>query len=171
MIFWLVSVAILAAWAWTTLCAFRDCWPFGLVVLFLGALVAALVWLLVAGAAVGMGLNHLVGPNRVDTYSVPLKALASDSSVEGRSYFLGGGYVEGKRVLSFVQTNDDGSFTPGQVDGADSRVFEDSSSAPVLIVREHVADHWWISPEMTLFKKYEFTVPEGSVTEQYSVTP
>lgn len=171
MIFWILTAAIVIAWAWMTIYTLYADWPYGLVVLFLGGLIAGLLWGLIAVGGVGLGLNALVGPNRVDTSTVPLKALASDSSVEGRSYFLGGGYVEGKRVLSFVQTNEDGSFTPGQVDGSDSRVFEDSGSAPVLTIREHVADRWWISPEMSLFKKYEFTVPAESVAEQYSVTP
>lgn len=171
MLFWILTVVIVLVWVGLTVYMFREDWPLGLGMFFLGGICAGLIWVLVVVGGAATGLNYLVGANRVESETVQLKALGSDSSVEGRFYFLGGGHVDGKRVLSYIRVNADGSFTPDQVDGAESRVHESDTSAPELVTHTHIADHWWVSPAMPLFEMYEFTVPTGSVAEGYSVTP
>lgn len=171
MIFWVVTAVIVVVWALLTIGMFIDDWSLGFAVLFLGGILAFLVWLLVACGVVLVGLNHAVGANSEAVEETPLKSLGSDSSVEGRFYFLGGGHVDGKRVLSYIGVNEDGSFTPGQVDGSSSRIHESDGSAPVMLTRFHIADHWWVSPAVPLFDTYEFTIPTGSVAEGYTVTP
>lgn len=114
----------------------------------------------------------MIGYNKVEhvaTYD--LKSLGADSSVSGRSYFLGGGYIDGKRVLSYVMENADGSFTPDQVDANDSKIYEDEGTEPEMRAYEHSADYWWLAPSVFTTYTYEFTVPNGTVVEEYTVAP
>lgn len=172
MIFWVVTVLFVALWAWAVIYFTRDDGIVGFLMAFLmGGMIAVLVWFLVAVALVGVAGSHLAGANKTETHSVPLKALGSDSSVGGRSYFLAGGYVEGKRVLSYIRENSDGSFTPGQVDARSTRVFEEDQK-PELVWHVHSARHWWLFPaDVEISRSYELYVPEGSVSEEYNVAP
>ena len=171
MIFWIVTAVIVVIWIGAVVTLTQEDGLGGfLMAFFVGGLFAGVVWLIIGIGLIGAGATRLVGANQTDTYPVPLKALGADSSTTG-TIFLGSGFVDGKRVLSYIQENDDGSFTPGQVDSSASRVYE-VDTKPELVWHVNNADHWWLYPvEVEVSRSFEFYVPEGSVSEEYNVTP
>lgn len=171
MIFWILTAIIAIAWVGTTVALWWDDWADGLFVLFVGGILAGAAWGLLAVLLVGNGIPRWIGVNHIESETANLRALGADSSVEGRFFFLGGGYINGERVLSYIRENGNGSFTPDQVTGSASEVFESDDATPTMVTREHVADYWWLAPPVTVGWTYEFTVPVGSVAEQYRVEP
>lgn len=171
MIFWIVTGLILLVWVGAVISSTMEAGIGGfLATFFLGGLLASLVWLLVGVGVIGAFGMRAVGANQTETHSIPLKALGADSTSAGQM-FLGSGFVDGKRVLSYIYENEDGSFTPGQVDSSKSRVFE-VERKPELVWHVHSANHWWLYPsDVEVSRSYEFYVPEGSVSEEYNVTP
>lgn len=171
MIFWVLTAIIAIAWGWVTIYFWLDDWMDGVFALSLGTIIAGLVWGLLVLLLVGQGIPRWIGVNHIESETSKLRALGADSSVEGRFFFLGGGYINGERVLSYIRENGNGSFTPDQVTGSASEVFESDDATPTMVTREHVADYWWLAPPVTVGWTYEFTVPVGSVAEQYRVDP
>lgn len=170
MLFWLIPVvAVVPAVIWIVKEA-TAYYGFDIEDAVLAGIVAVL------GSAAGIGVLALVmevlPSNTSDQYTTPLKALGSDSSVSGRSYFLGGGYVEGSRVLSYIRENDNGSFTADQVKAKYAQVWEDEEENPSFTTVTYYKDYPWVWPGKWKHSyRWEFHVPEGSVSSEIEVKP
>lgn len=99
-----------------------------------------------------------------------LVAMGNAGSIEGRSYFLGGGYVDGKNVINYIERLEDGGSQLKQVDASESTVYEDSLE-PSLTIKNYEGNNWWISPFSThSATQYIFHVPENSVVSSYELS-
>lgn len=104
-----------------------------------------------------------------ETQTVDLRAVGTSSAIEGRSYFLTGGYVKEQRVLNFIY-QEDGYSVMSQAKASKSRIFE-GDDKPHVDIEYTVHENWWITPfKFYLDTKYDFHIPAGSVVEEYSVT-
>lgn len=163
MIFWILLAVILAGAVWALIAHVRDSMP-GLgvflffVVVVLGSIAAAMVLSICA-----------LGFPQAETSRSELRAIAVSSSVEGR-FFLGSGYVDGKRVLNYI-TARDGFSEVEQVRADHARIYEDADSRPYLATVDHVADVWWFAPFRVEsgFPRSDFHVPAGSILENFTI--
>lgn len=124
--------------------------------------------------AVWGGLAYLNSHELKDTneYRYELRALDSDSAIEGRSYFLGGGYVGEERVLNYIIRNEDGSSELGHTDADKSKIWEDEQEKPYVIQIEKQYGNWWFDFD-GVFKytyEYHYHIPAGSVLESTKIT-
>lgn len=123
--------------------------------------------------AVAVLITFAASPHYLDTWSASkdthsLTALKTDSSIEGRGYFLGGGYVDGKRVLNYIQTDGDAYYVKSS--DADDSVIHESDGKPKVIHEHVVGGFWWLAPfPLGKGDSYDFYVPKGSVLSDYTV--
>lgn len=88
MVFWIITAAIVLVLARYVYVFFSDEGPFaGLLMSLFATFIAGCLWALMVLGLVGV--SALMGANQVTQETQNLKALGSDSSVEGRMYFLG----------------------------------------------------------------------------------
>lgn len=169
MIFWIITtLAVVGSVSISAYLLWEDEW-FGLVQGFFISLGIALAWLLAVGLLVFV--SGMMSYNHEESESVSLRALGSDSSVSG-SFFLGSGYVNGERVLSYIKENKNGSFTTGQVEGKHAEIWELEDAKPQMVTHTQYSDRWWLIPERVKTGTWwEFRVPEGSVSESFEVKP
>jgi hypothetical protein len=103
------------------------------------------------------------------TYS--LAALGTGDQLEGRAYFLGGGYIGDQRVLNYVRETDPaGGFQVKSIP-ADRAVIFESDGAPTVTIHDYEARNPWLAPwswDATYLATFE--VPEGSVLNDYSIS-
>ena len=133
---------------------------------FLFGLVNWLTTLLV-GALVGglLFIPFMLIPGSVhSTETYNLRASATSNSIDGE-FFLGTGYVNGKRTLNFIAEADGANYV-NQVYAKDSVIFERDDVEP-----EVTYSNWgnpWIVP-WNYGQTYEFTVPTGSIMGDYEI--
>lgn len=113
MLFWIIIVLIIAATAYAIWQGYD--WVDGIPVLFLTS-IAGLVILFLAAVFIPCNVDL------VNEKTTSLKALGTSSKVQGK-FFLGSGYVDGKRVLNYIQQGDDGGMRVAQVDAKDALIF------------------------------------------------
>jgi hypothetical protein len=119
--------------------------------------------------------EHYDGPLEpaAHTEQFDLAALSTEATVEGRRYFLSGGYIEGSRQISFVLDHGD-YLTVGSNPAGASEIWEDEEENPYVVVYDYYVNVWWLAPtgwwEWDLWHDgHEFHVPAGSVISDYSV--
>lgn len=159
MLFWIIIILIVAAIAYS-IWAEGD-WLMGIPILLLGTIFGGIVLMLCATFI----------PTNMDLVSkqtISLKALGTSSSQQGR-FFLGSGYIDGKRVLNFIQQGDDGSIRVGQANAKDSVIFEDADKGTVTTEHFDYNNGWILPWPIGSTDKYEFHIPAGSVTESYTI--
>lgn len=175
MIFWIATAIVLAALIWGIWFAWWDSSFETVIGGILGSigfvLLAAVVWMFLMMIVFSVGSVTEDNPAMVasETRS-DLVALGTESSVEGRFYFLGGGWIDGKRVFNY--TVDHGAYyTAEQVDASVSRVYDDEDDAPYVIARSWRREMpWWLAPgSLNIGSSYDFHIPEGSVVREYEV--
>ena len=102
-----------------------------------------------------------------DTYK--LKALGNNNAIEGRFYFLGGGYVKDKRVLNYISQRDGGAIHVEQSEADDSVIYEGHDEATVQ-VRHFDHNNGWVAPwPIDSHTEYIFRIPADSVLESYTL--
>lgn len=108
-------------------------------------------------------------PEPVRSYTHELEAIGNDLGVEGRVYFLGGGYVNNVQVISYIQAGD-GYSEIRSVAASMSRIYQDTAEPIVIEWWEQTNNTFWVpwtlSDQVTL---YEFHVPEDSVVSNYEI--
>jgi hypothetical protein len=106
-----------------------------------------------------------------NTYS--LQAIDAGDSIHGRSYFLGGGYIDGNRVVNYIRDNGSGGYLVKSVDGDDAVIYQDTksgSSDATVIIREYDYINPWVLPwPIGDTFTAEFHVPYGSIIEDYQI--
>jgi hypothetical protein len=166
MIFWILVALVIAATVATYIHFSDDSIGFAFVGALLSAATAGFVGFLIF-AACGTWIpwnNDKVADN---TYK--LKAIGNSNALEGRLFFLGGGYVNDKRVLNFISQRDGGAIRVEQAEAEESTIYEGSKDATVRIKHfEH--NNGWVSPwPLGSHDEYEFRIPTGSVVESYTL--
>lgn len=140
----------------------------GIVTSLVSGLISAGISFLILLAAAGIFAPKLIPLTSTTEHT--LVAMGSTGSVEGRSYFLGGGYVDGKNVINYIERLEDGGSQLKQVDASEATVYENSSE-PSLTINNYEGKNWWISPFNTHSStKYIFHVPENSVVSGYELS-
>ena len=166
MIFWILVALAIVITASVFISWKHEGVGVALLVTFLAAAGSALAGFLIF-VACGTWIpwnNDTVSDN---TYK--LKAIGNSTALEGRMYFLGGGYVNDKRVLNFISQREGGAIRVEQAEAEDATIYEGSADATVRV--EHI-DHnnGWVSPwPLGSHDDYEFRIPAGSVVESYTL--
>lgn len=107
--------------------------------------------------------------DKVSTRTHELKSMGTSSAINGRAYFIGGGYINEKRVLNFITQRADKSIIVEQAEAEDSVIFEDTSK-PTVTVDHYDYVNGWVSPWVIGSNdKYTFHIPAGSVVESYTL--
>lgn len=167
MIFWiLLGIAIVAVIASFAYGVQEDLGiGFGFLNAFLATLIAALV-----GGLLMLLLSIWFGPSYQfqGEKEHGLVALQTSSSIEGRSYFLGSGYINGKRTLNYI-TDDGGAFRVESADADDSVIYQDSDSPTVTVHEWDLVNPWFAPWSFGHRHTYTFHVPEGSILSDYTV--
>jgi hypothetical protein len=134
----------------------------GFLALFLGVVVAGLIFL-----ACSWFIPQEV--EKVSTRTHALKSMGTSSALNGRAYFLGGGYINEKRVLNYISQREAGAIRVEQAEAEDSVIFEDTNK-PTVTVDHYDYLNKWVSPwPIWGTDKYTFHIPAGSVVESYSL--
>ena len=151
---------------WVTTFWFMEEGPgFAFLIGAISALMAALV-LLVAGLCSQSAFNY----EHKGTETVNLRAMGDGDGTSGRSYFLGGGYIESKKVINYIGEREDGGVQLSSVDASDSVIYE-REGAPTLEAHKYSGGVWWYAPfDVGSYTTYEFSVPNGTVVESYELS-
>ena len=141
-------------------------WRFA-VVAVLGPFVAGFIALIVAFVAHGLGGSE---ERVVQTDRADLQALSVGSDINGQ-FFLGTGYVNGELTFNYIVDEGDYS-TLNQVSASKASVWEDEPNDPYLDYTKwgYYVD-WAIPMGVTSVERFDFHIPEGSVSGNYEVSP
>jgi hypothetical protein len=168
MIFWIVlavvGVAVLVAFVlgWRSWSDIYDGFMAAGVTLAIGFFV------FVIGAFVLSGIAADTGTDEPRTDTSELRALSTGSSVEG-AFFLGGGYIDGKRVLNYVVQHD-GYSTLEQIDAALCRIYEDGDANPRFVVTTTDRYNRLLVPwAVKVRNQYDFHIPANSILESFTI--
>lgn len=167
MIFWIIATLVAAG---TITVFIKALWDGPLVAFFValftlivGGFLGLMLW--IGSSFVLADRDHVV----VHESTQQLKALGNANGIEGHSYFLGGGYVEDKRVLNYITQGSDGAIRVERSDADASTIFEGSDNATVEITVTDESNPW-VSPwPINTRHSYEFHIPTGSVVESYEL--
>lgn len=164
MIFWtlivLAALAIIITFIDNT---WYEDWTFGI----LGAIIAVVISAVVGGGL--FALAQLIPGDKRTEERFDLRAIGSSSTVQGRSYFLGSGYIEGRRTLNYI-AQEDGYSRLGQGIASASRVYEDTDEPTVTEYTYWYSNPWVMPWEYERAHAWDFHVPSGSILENYEIT-
>lgn len=160
MVFWIllalvILIPTIAGIVW------RDGAAFG------GALIASVLGGLVVLAVIGIfGVqNEYKLEQQWDT---PLAALSAETKVSGK-FYLTGGYVNSQRTLNYVW-KDNGSYALSYVPAHNARIVESDKETPHITSFVWVKKAEWLAPwDFGKDYTYSFTVPKGSVTQDFTI--
>lgn len=100
--------------------------------------------------------------------SIPLKALANRSSLEGQ-FFLGGGYIGEQQVINYVRDIGGGGSKIESISADEATIFEDSSSPHLRIIKTVKTMPNVVPWEIGYDMHNDFHIPAGSILSSYSV--
>ncbi len=174
MIFYtLTAIAIIAVLLATTLAVREEGIVSGIVTFIVSGVMAAFMWVLVCVIVLGSMASAFGTPKESNRYDIQLAALSTGNDLDGR-FFLGSGYIDSDQVFSYVY-EENGAYRLTSVSADQSYVYEQNDKAPYLEVIQYTCDpNPWVSPWCILTgtpDQYLFFVPEGSVLNNYVVTP
>jgi hypothetical protein len=162
----------------------------------IGLAVAVAVWLEIKfihdefgmGLAAGFGVIILGGiamaitiPNVIDANedkiivkdtednSYALRALANNTNLEGRQYFLGGGYIGEKQVFNYMTQSEHGAIRLQSMDAAQATIFEDTNTPHLRVIKTERFLPSVVPWDLGSTMHYDFHIPAGSVLETYNV--
>jgi hypothetical protein len=139
------------------------------------AFLYGLLWML--GSAVGAALllvgSYFLLPNpdvQRDAGKLALRSIGTDSEINGRSYFLGGGYIGEERTLNYIAEYPDGALSVDSSYAVSSSIYE-TNGIPHVEFTDHLYSNPWVLPwEYKEWQESRFYIPEGSVLENYQIT-
>lgn len=164
MIFWILLVLAVAAVVITYVSNVDwDGWGWA----FVPALLAAVISALVGGGL--LALAFLIPGEKITSETYELRAISSSSAVQGK-FFLGSGYVNGKRTLNYIAQEDGYSRLGQAIAGPSARVYEDSDD-PTVIEYTFWYSNGWVAPwEVETGYAWDFHVPADSILEDFTIT-
>lgn len=133
---------------------------------FITLVVAAVVSILLL--PVTALFSHSMGEQR--TVTRELRAISTATSTDGRFYFLGGGYIKDRRVLNYI-VKQDGYSSLDYEFASDARIYEDTEEPTVTQYYQYYGNEWITPWPLGHTYSVDFHIPEGSVLEDFSVTP
>jgi hypothetical protein len=176
MIFWILVALVVIVIVFTFIAVCRDEYSDGgmavgitVIIGVFSAVIAGLLMVLVWWWGVSVTPFEPVREKQTS-----LRAIETRDSVEGG--FSGGvfasyGYVNGTRVISYVTQAEDGGIRLGYVRAALSVVYEGEEN-PYLKTVTYEKNNWIFAPwSLEGIDNYEIHVPEGSVTDSFSIAP
>lgn len=140
--------------------------------LFLGVFVTPILGGLIMLLAIGIPALCLPASHykEVGNETVNLRSMGSGDGISGRSYFLGGGYIESKKVLNYIRSEADGASRLRAAPAELSKIYE-VNEKPTLITRSYEKRVWWLAPfKVGSVDNYEFRVPNGTVSGDFTVS-
>jgi hypothetical protein len=169
MIFWTLVALVAAATIFNVWRSINDDYNeffdhimYGAASVFIGGIIGGILFLLCAWL---IPWNQAV----VSDNTYKLKAIGNSSALEGRTFFLGGGYINDKRVLNFISQRDGGAIHVEQAEAEDSTIYEGSKDATVRIQHIDASNGWIATWPLGSGDEYEFRIPTGSVVEPYTL--
>lgn len=178
MLFWVLTVLVVAIFTWRTVDIIRSDFfqtLLGQIMAVIGELVlGAIVWfVLVLGLSVG--LAHSSSTNvSAGSYDTNLRAIATKDVTEGRfsgSIFGSYGYIDGKRVISYITQNSDGGIRVGYIDAENVTIYEGDDTPHIRTNTWTRTNLWFFPGTIDSANSYDLFVPEGSVVDGYEVAP
>jgi hypothetical protein len=163
LIFWILAVILTLAvlLAWFAGDDFDGPWLRSFTTLFLGGCAGFLVLL----AFMWLPYNNDVVKD--DTYK--LRTVGTDTGVSGRSYFLGGGYINSERFLNYIADAGGGALAVRMAAADRSTVYEDAPAGTGTVQIKHV-DHvngWYVPWPLGSHDEYVFHIPPGSIVDNF----
>lgn len=168
MLFWIIAAIVAAVTITVTVREWRDSYGSpvigGVLTLLIGSVVGVVAW---GGLCVAINppLERVV----VSESTSQLKALGNSGGLQGRSYFLGGGYIEDKRVLNYITSSDSGAIKVQRSDAEDSTIYEGAKQASVKVTHVDYVNGWLSPWPLGDKHEYVFNIPTGSVVESYAL--
>lgn len=132
---------------------------------FIGGVIAGLIFLITWAivAASGVQIEYK------DQTTHKLQSLGNGSGVRG-TFFLGSGYTSDGQVVNYIEKLDDNGSQLKRVNASEATIYE-VDEEPTLITRTYEGSPWWLAPFDTFsFQKYEFRVPNGTVSESFELS-
>ena len=176
MIFWIILIVLaVAAICVAGFFARYDAW-YGRTIRFS---VRRFLSTLISGVGIGAVIlsvysavaYEMVGTTGYTTTTTSLQALKTDSETSGRSYFLGGGYINQNRVLNYISKDDGGAIRLDSVYVERATIYEgydDPRMETYDFYSDSILVPWRIDNRW--LDNYSFFVPTGSVlTDDYTV--
>lgn len=170
MIFWIIVGIAVTVTLYLTV---RNGREYGSADGFLTLLVSLMVSTVVVGVSLGavFFVNYNLGATGQVTNTRELQALGTTTGVEGQ-FFLGSGFIGSKPVISYIYKMDNGAKVLAHANASSSQVFEEDGKTPEVKLIWSEFDRPWLVPNTpTKFDRYEFVVPQGSVSNNYTMEP
>jgi hypothetical protein len=171
MIFWilLIAPALLGIryliTRWGEYYRYRDLWVLGGIgTLFGWGIVAALIFFF------GFATWMFPAKHEFKTETFDLAALSISSEIEGRTYFLGGGYIGEDRTLNYIRQDTSGGYLVRSVKTDDAIVYQGSDKATVTMHFYEQINPWLAPWSWTNDVVYDFNVPDGSILSDYTIS-
>lgn len=136
------------------------------------------VWLISAVISFAVGLivtaiaASSVPASSYTAGSQPLAALSTGSETSG-SFFLGSGTIDEEPSYTYIVQESDGALFLKSMSAEDVAVYEDASPSTATLSYEiEIVDNWWLHfrPFERRMVNYEFHIPAGSVTRDFTVS-
>lgn len=145
----------------------------GVWALILSVAGVAFVGLMYTLIVVGIGFNlayELGGGKLIESNQYQLRSVGADSKTEGR-FFLISGYVDEERVLNYIREDGQGGNVLRTAEADNAVVYEDSTDGATVSVHEWgVQNEFFIPGPVEIARSWEFRIPAGSITEDYTIT-
>jgi hypothetical protein len=180
MVFWIVAALCLLGIGWMLWGVWFDDWFYSFLGKFFGSLGILLVGgglgLLLTGV-VSTGLAYAFTPDwkTGETTSTNLRAVTAKDVTEGRfagSVFASYGYIDGKRVVSYVTQNAEGGIRLGYVDADNTVLYEKDDVTPNIQTHHFYKENLWFFPTVfTTSETYSIYVPSGTVVDGFEIKP
>lgn len=162
MIFWILVAIVILLTIWHVM-------EEGAIGFLMGVVHVCWASLVLILALIPVAFGGLHYQDRTDFEPQNLRAIGSDSDIEGRFYFLGGGYVNEERVLNYIAEKDGYSYL-GVAEASRSKIFEDESQSPYVdTYKVDFSNGWFVPWVVFTHTYYEFHIPADSVVEDYTV--
>jgi len=163
-IFWILLGAAVVAVIWTFIWNLLED---GIALAFLGALLAAMLSGLVGGGLFALSVALIPG-EKVTSETHDLRAISTSSTIQGR-FFLGSGYVDGKRTLNYI-AQEDGYSRLGQATASAAYIWEDTDKPTVTEYTWWYSNGWVTPGNLRTGYSWDFHIPAGSILEDYGIT-
>lgn len=138
---------------------------------FISIVVSGLLGALILTAVGSWWMKPYVLDQSTETYS--LKALSTSETIEGQfsgGLFVSSGYVDGKQVFSYIQSEGEG-FVLRQFDAGDAIVYQGDYKPEIEVTTYRWGNPWFVPWDAGTTQGALIYVPEGSVSNGYEVAP